>query len=241
MALFAFKLDERTKKVALVLCALFILLLLILGIIYFVIDRYMKKEAKKMDVYMYDLLKYRIVKTPAKFKSCVNYYEQRSLFKNARLSWLMIILLVVAAILVGSIVFEGQIKGMFTEFFKIFPKVSWPTVKKVNEELIAMGSDMRISGPGWMPASTFPTFDWSAFIGKEATGSSEAIVGAYTGGLFYASAIYWIASLTFFFMLMGSILGFIARTNRARKIAHEVFVKDLEKMDLASAVIEDVE
>lgn len=239
MLLLAFKLDERTKKVALVLCALFIILLLILGVIYLVIDRYMKKEAKKMDIYMYDLLRYKIVKTPAKFKSCVAYHERRSLFVHSRLPWFILILLTAAAVLVGALAFSGQIKEMFTEFYKIFPKISWPTVKQVNAELAEMGSDMRISGPGWMPASTFPTFDWSAFVGKEATASSEAIIGASKTGIFYASAVYWIATYVFFFMLVGAILGFIARINRSNKVAHQVFVKDLEKVDLASAVIDE--
>lgn len=239
MLFFAFKLDERTKKVALVLCALFIILLLILGVIYLVIDRYMKKEAKKMDVYMYDLLKYRIVKTPAKFKTAVSYFEKRSLFVNSRLPWLLLILLVVAGIVTATIAFNGQIKEFFLEFYKLFPKVYWPTVRKVNEELAAMGSDMKISGPGWMPASTFPTFDWSAFVGKAATETTPEVIGASKGGLFYASAVYWIATYVFFVMLMGAILGYVARVNRAKKLAHQVFVKDLEKVDLASAVIDE--
>ena len=52
---YAFQLDERSKKVLLVLCALFIVVLLIFGAIYVIIENYMKKESKKMDNYMYDL------------------------------------------------------------------------------------------------------------------------------------------------------------------------------------------
>ena len=67
----AAQMDERTKKVLLVLCALFIILLLIFGGIYVAIEKYMKKESKKMDNYMYDLLKLRLVKTPFQFKKAV--------------------------------------------------------------------------------------------------------------------------------------------------------------------------
>ena len=83
--MFAIQLDERTKKVILVLCALFILILLVTGSIYSLIASYMKKESKKMDKYMYDLLKTRIVKTPMQFKKALFYHEQRSFFNNSNI------------------------------------------------------------------------------------------------------------------------------------------------------------
>ena len=58
-----------------ILCALFIIVLLIFGSIYVMVSKYMQKESKKMDNYMYDLLKLRIVKTPFQFKKAVFYHE----------------------------------------------------------------------------------------------------------------------------------------------------------------------
>ena len=81
--MFAIQLDERTKKIILVLCALFILILLITGALYSITAAYMKKESRKMDKYMYDLLKTRIVKTPSQFKKALFYNEQRSFFNNS--------------------------------------------------------------------------------------------------------------------------------------------------------------
>ena len=45
--MFAATMDEKTKKIILVLCALFILLLLTFGFIYLVIDKYVKRKAKR--------------------------------------------------------------------------------------------------------------------------------------------------------------------------------------------------
>ena len=44
----AAQLDERTKKILLVLCALFIIVLLIFGAIYVMISKYMQKPTKNM-------------------------------------------------------------------------------------------------------------------------------------------------------------------------------------------------
>ena len=106
--MFAIQLDERTKKVILVLCALFILILLVTGSIYSLIASYMKKESKKMDKYMYDLLKTRIVKTPMQFKKALFYHEQRSFFNNSKWAFRAAIILTLFFILLTFICFEGN-------------------------------------------------------------------------------------------------------------------------------------
>ena len=75
----AAQMDERTKKILLVLCALFIIVLLIFGFIHVMISSYMKKQSRKMDNYMYDLLKMKIVKTPHQFRKALFYEHHFSI------------------------------------------------------------------------------------------------------------------------------------------------------------------
>lgn len=216
----ATQLDERTKKVLLVLCALFIIVLLIFGTIYVLIDNYMKKESKKMDNYMYDLLKLRIVKTPLQFKKAVFYHEERSLFNNSKWSYRVMILLTGFAILLTYICFKGDLNRFFTAVFDLIPIIKWPTVGETNEALAAIPGASLLSGPDWMPASIFP-----AFISKNPNFSDPVL---------YASTIYYICMLMCVFYLIRAILGCIARVHRGMKMSTQVFIKDLDKFDIGT-------
>ncbi len=216
--IYLFKLDEKSRKVILVLCALFILLLLISGGIYLLISKYMQRQSKKMDGYMYDLLKYGIVKDKKEFKEAMNYHERRILFNQSKWPFRIILLLTGVALALIYICFSGEVKTFFTEVFKLFPKIKWPTIKEINESIA--DENLKISGPGWLPASIFPTF-----ISKHPDFSSPIL---------YTSMIYYICVLFCMFYLIKSILACIARIRRGRKMAIEVFQKNLEKLDLYS-------
>lgn len=218
--MFAVQLDERTKKVILVLCALFILLLLITGAIYSLIAKYMKKESKKMDKYMYDLLKTRIVKTPNQFKKALLYHEERSFFNNSKWAFRAVIILTIFFVLLTFICFEGNYARFFSEAFKLFPIVKWQTVGEINESLKDIQGATLLTGPDWLPASIIPTF-----ISKNPDFASPVL---------YASTIYYVFMIACLFALLKSVLGFIARMHRGLKMSTEVFEKDLSKLDLGS-------
>lgn len=214
--IYALQLDERTKKVLLVLCALFIVALLIFGGIYVLISAFMKKESKKMDNYMYDLLKIKMVKNPRQFKKALLYYEERSLFNNSKWSWRCIIILTAMALLLTFAFFNSDFKRFFSEAFKLLPIIKWPTIGEVNEAL----GDTVLNGPKWMPASVFPTF-----ISKNPD---------FTQSILYFSMIYYLSILICFFGLLKAVLGFMARIHRGFKMSTEVFNKDLDKLDVNS-------
>ena len=218
----ATQMDERTKKVLLVLCALFIIVLLIFGTIYVAIDRHMKKESKKMDNYMYDLLKLRIVKTPMQFKKAVFYHEERNLFNAAKWAWRVMGILTGFGLLLTLICFGGDYKRFFTAIFDLIPIIKWPTVGETNEALAAIPGASLLSGPDWMPASIFP-----AFISKNPDFSSPIL---------YASTIYYACMIICLFSLIGAILGYIARMHRGLKMSTQVFTKDLEKFDIGTVM-----
>lgn len=215
---FAFKLDERTKKVLLVLLALFIIVLLIFGAIYYFIDKYMKREAKVMDNYMYDLCATKIVKTPKEFQAAVNYHERRLLFKNSK--WGLRVAIVVSAIVICLVAFipyfNKDFGALFTEAFKIFPKIKFETVGEINELLAKAGESTRINLPGWAPASIIPSF-----ISKNPD---------FSNAILWISLIYYVIMVVCFFIVLGAILGYIARRNRAKAMKVEVFNKKLENL-----------
>lgn len=215
---FAFQLDEKTKKVILVLCALFILLLLIFGGIYLLIDKYMKKQSKKMDTYMYDLLKYGVVRNKKQLKEALYYHEKRLLFNQSKWPFRILILLTGVAWAIIFICFSGKAQDFFTEAFKLFPTIKWPTIKEINESIL--DENLKLTGPSWLPASIFPTF-----ISKHPDFSSPML---------YVSMLYYLCVLFCLIYLIKAILSCIARVKRGKKMANDVFQKDLEKLDLYS-------
>ena len=219
----AAQMDERTKKILLVLCALFIIVLLIFGFIYVIIASYMKKQSKKMDNYMYDLLKLKVVRSPHQFRKAVLYHEERSLFNNSKWCYRIMVLLTGVAICLTYIVFKGDLKRFFTAVFDLIPIIKWPTVGETNEALSKIPGAALLSGPAWMPASVFP-----AIISKNPN---------FSDPILYASTIYYFAMLVCVFYLIRAILGYIARVHRGFKMAIKVFTKDLDKFDIGA--IED--
>lgn len=218
----AAQLDERTKKILLVLCALFIIVLLIFGTIYVMISKYMQKESKKMDNYMYDLLKLRIVKTPFQFKKAVFYHEERSLFNNAKWAWRVMLILTGFGFLLTYICFKGDYLRFFTAVFDLFPIIKWQTVGETNEALANIPGATLLSGPSWMPASVFPTF-----ISKNPNFAEPVL---------YGSTIYYTCMLACLLALIRAILGCIARVHRGMKMSVKVFTKDLDKFDIGTVL-----
>ena len=216
-----FKLDERSKKIALVLLALFIIVLLIFGLIYLIIDKYMKYESKKMDAYMVDLLKFKIVTNTHQFKDALNYFEKRSLYNNSKWPLRIAIVLTSFAFLLTLIFFDKNYNGFFTEAFKLIPTIKWQTIGEVNEALKKVDPNATlIPGFNWLPVSLLPNF-----ISKNPDFSSP---------LLYASTIYYIVIISCLFVLIKAILGYIARTNRGNKLSVTVFKKDLDKFDITT-------
>lgn len=216
----AINLDERTKKVLLVLCILFIVVLLIVGILYNIIKSYMEKQGKKMDNYMYDLIKTGIVKKPREFKRAVRYHERRSFYNNLKWPFRISIILTALALLTTMWFFNSEYQVFFKEAFKLIPIFKWPTVGETNEALKEIEGATLLKGPDWMPVSVFPTI-----ISKNPDFKSPML---------YISTIYYILMIACVFGFIKATLGYIARYNKGMKKAKEVFIKDLDKLDIGT-------
>ena len=211
-------LDERTKKFILVLCALLILLLLLFGFIYLIIDKYIKKRSKDMDNYMYPLLKYGIIKSRKQFLSALFYHEKRNFFNGSKWGFRLLILATSVAFGVVYICFEGSYSEFFSKVFDLFPKIKWQTIGEINETLIDTYPDLVLSGPEWMPASIFPSI-----ISKNPD---------FSDPMLYCSMVYYLSIFCALVTLIKATLAFIARIRRGLLMSRKVFEKNLEKLDL---------
>ena len=214
------QLDERTKKLLLVLCALFIILLLIFGTIYLIITKYMEKESKKMDEYMYDLVRYKLVTNTKQFQKALFYQERRMYYNQSKWGYRILIGLTVLAFALTFVFFEAQYAMFFTKAFDIIPIIKWPTIKETNEILSQIEGSVLLTGPDWMPASLIPTF-----VTKNPN---------FSDPMLYCSLMYYVCSIMSFFAITKAILGHIARIRRGKKMAIEVFEKNLDKINIYS-------
>lgn len=218
MNLFVTQIDERTKKVILVLCALFIILLLISGGIYILIEKFMKKESKKMDTYMYPLIKNKIVNNNKQFIKALIYHESRLFFTEAKWGFRTGFIFTGLALLIVLICFKSHFGEFFTKAFELIPIFKWQTVGEINESLIDSGITTLLSGPSWLPASIFPTI-----ISKNPD---------FTNPMLYCSLVYYSLILFSIYILIKSVIAFIARFTRGIKMSKTAFERNLDNIDL---------
>ena len=216
--MFAATMDEKTKKIILVLCALFILLLLTFGFIYLVIDKYVKRKAKVMDNYMYPLLKTGIVKNKKDFVNALYYHENRLFFNESKWGFRLAILLTSVAFAVVYMCFQGNYNEFFTKVFELIPIVKWQTIGSINESLSISSPELQINGPSWLPVSIFPSV-----ISKNPD---------FTNPMLYCSMLYYVSMIFALIILTKAVLAYIGRISRGLLMSKKVFERDLEKIDL---------
>lgn len=211
--------DERTKKAFLILCALFIIILLIFGLIYSLIHAYLNKKMKQMDTYMFDLCKYQIVKTPSEFVTAVKYYEKRRIYESSRWLFRGVMLLFLVTILYGVLFNKGDVNGVFRSAKYIFPSVHWQTIGDVNKTLVEQGLD-KIPGWNWMPVSFLPIVKTSPLLDT-------------SNPTLYVSLFFYFILIILIFKISGCALTYQVRIKRAEEKSKEVFQKSLDNVNFA--------
>lgn len=218
MILALIKIDERTKKAFLVLCALFILILLIFGLIYSLIARYLRPKAKKIDSYMFDLCKYQIVKTPKDFFEAVKYYEKRRVYETSRWFFRGVILLIVLILGYGFLFNDGNIKQLFLEGKNIFPIIKWQTIGDINKTLLEQNQP-TIPGFDWMPVTLLPNI-----IMKDSLNPKDPNL--------YISLLIYLILIVLLFNISGCALTYFVRLKRGKLKSKEVFEKSLDNFNI---------
>ena len=214
-----FKLSETTKKGFLILVAFFAIILLIFGFIYWLIAKHMQKNAKKIDGYMVDLCRYRIVTNPKQFVEAVKYYEQRNLYRAIK--WPLRIFILTLILLLCYCLFStpGTTKKIFTSFFDLFPRLKWQTDGSINKELEAAGQPL-IVGISWMPVSFIPNVTFKKIDATDIN--------------LYLSTLFYLVTIVLFFNISGHALSYYARIRRGMAKSKTVFEKNLDQFNYHS-------
>lgn len=200
---FLIKLTEEDTRI---LIAIFIIVLLIFVIISYIgslIRRVMKFQAKDLDTAMHDLVSTGVVDTPRYFKRIAVKKNNRLLYKQLRIPFLLLFIawsfMVIYLSWIEnydlSFLFDYQTKGITTLFF-IF---DWPN----QPHALFYGFSLP---SGWPPVLNTPHFEWAAW-------PSYVFVPLFTLG-----AVWFLVS----------IQAYIARTWRLLTMSKAVFHKNLE-------------
>lgn len=210
--------EEKTSKIILVICVLFILILFFFGFLRYVINKYMEKESKKLDGFMIDLLKNDIVKNSHQFKKAYFYTEKRLFYNKSKWCFRVFFFVTALAFIAILLFFNSQYSAFFKKAFELLPTLKWPTIKETNELLSQVEGAPLLKGPGWMPATIIPSLIYNN--------------PDFTDPMLFTSMIYYIIILICLFSLAKAILAHVARKKRCKKIAPIIFNDKNIKEDL---------
>ena len=128
------KLSESEKKALIIVAVIFAFVFVIIGLIIKLIKDWYKRKGEDIDNYMYDLIKYGVIKTPNQFRNYVAKRERRNLYLMIRIP--MRILIIVGTIyIVCNLTFTS-----FSESWNILTDLAyhfeWPTTKIFGMSII---------------------------------------------------------------------------------------------------------
>lgn len=192
------KLSDSEKRALQILIVFIAIAFIIISGIASLIKKKLEKEGRSIDGYMYDFIRYGIIKNPSEFKSYVFKRESRNLYLSLR--WAMRLFFLVIGGYIVYVIFAqlSDFKLTFQILGDMFFKLDWPKVKVFGITLVS---------------------DWPTIL------KSPNFHLTLMGYLTYISAI---ASLAMFFKLAKVTLTFIGRIQRSNKVAIASFSKDLE-------------
>ena len=191
-------LSENEKRILLILFIVLTSAFLLFGLLIKGISAWAKSKGKAVDGYMYDFVKFRVIKTPAEFRRYVFKRETRYLYLNSR--WMIRILIVSSVLFVLYV--ENVLNGDYLEPLRILedllPILDWPKTEIFGMQIIS---------------------DWPTLV--KAPEAELTLKGYIT----YVYALILIYSL---FKFIHDILIFNARLSRSNKTSNSAFGKNLE-------------
>ena len=191
-------LSENEKRILLILFIVLTSAFLLFGLLIKGISAWAKSKGKAVDGYMYDFVKFRVIKTPAEFRRYVFKRETRYLYLNSR--WMIRILIASSVIFVLYV--ENVLNGDYFEPLRILedllPILDWPKTEIFGMQIIS---------------------DWPTLV--KAPEAELTLKGYIT----YIYALILIYSL---FKFIHDILIFNARLSRSNKTSNSAFGKNLE-------------
>ena len=191
-------LSESEKRVLLILFIVLTAAFLLFGLLVKGIKMWAEGKGKAVDGYMYDFVKFGIIKTPSEFRRYVLKRETRFLYLNSR--WMLRILIIssVAFVLYVENFLDGNYLEPLNILEKLFPVFDWPKTEIFGMQIIR---------------------DWPTLVREP---SAELTLKGY---ITYIYALILLYSL---FKFIRVILIFDARIARSNKTSNSAFGKNLE-------------
>ncbi len=206
---FLIALTENDKRILIALGLLLILIFVIVGYIGLLVERTMKRQAKRAGIMMHDVVAAKVITNPRAFIKFGRKKNNRLFFKQAYIPFLILLLALIIYIIYGAVtrnwklnIFDYQNEGFSTLLFiwnfkdpKIY--IDWFGIKIIGN---------------WPPLINTPHFVWTAW-------ASYIIVPClFIGGI-------W---------LFVTVQAHIARAFRIRKLAKTVFNPSLDNVQINS-------
>ena len=201
------KLTENDKRLLIALFIVFILIFVLIGYLVKLIKRIMKRQGKMVDTFMYDMVRFKIVKTTKHFRKVANKKSMRYFYKK---SWVPVLLMFIASltVLIFCLVKEQKsISFLFSTengFGSLFYTFDWANMPKAEFFGMTLPCD-------WPPVLNTPHFVYNDIY---------AWISYITVPLFFVGAIWYLVN----------VQAFIARAYRIIKMSKDVFSKDLDKL-----------
>ena len=172
---------------------------LLVGLLVKGIRSWSENKGKAVDGYMYDFVKFRVIKTPAEFRRYVSKRETRYLYLNSR--WMLRILIITSILFV--IFVETSLAGNYKECLdiidRLFPVLDWPKTEIFGMQIIC---------------------DWPTLVREP---SAELTLKGYVTYIYSLILIYCL------FKFIHDILIFSGRISRANKASNSAFGKNLDE------------
>ena len=191
-------LSENEKRIILIVFVIFTFAFLLVGLLVKGIRSWSENKGKAVDGYMYDFVKFRVIKTPAEFRRYVSKRETRYLYLNSR--WMLRILIITSILFV--IFVETSLDGNYKECLdiidRLFPVLDWPKTEIFGMQIIC---------------------DWPTLVREP---SAELTLKGYVTYIYSLILIYCL------FKFIHDILIFSGRISRANKVSNSAFGKNLD-------------
>lgn len=195
------QMSEKEKKLLITLTIVIILLFVLFGLIYESIRSLMRRQAKVVDSYMYELCKYKVITKPTDFVNYVFKRETKTLYCRCKNFLRLAILLFFFTIWYYSTFHNGSFETIFTALDRLTFSLNWTYTTIFNSITII---------DNWPTISKYP--------------NPLLTVDGY---VVYISLL---VSIWILFGLISSTIAFIARISRSKKVSVEVFAPNLDEV-----------
>ena len=191
-------LTETEKRVLLILFIVFTSAFLLFGLLIKGISSWANTKGKAVDGYMYDFVKFRVIKTPQEFRNYVFKRETRFLYLNSR--WMIRILIVSSVLFIFYVIkaLDGDFLEPLRILERLLPVLDWPKTEIFGMNVIC---------------------DWPTVV--RAPQAELTLKG-------YVTYIYALILLYSLFKFIHDILIFNARLSRSNKTSNSAFGKNLD-------------